>query len=90
VTTAASAPETVSLVDGRELGRTCQQLRRGDGSWNPDHGTWYFRHLGLLSHVVARHRQAQARRVSARSSSATESAAPCASDLLGLACGTCV
>jgi len=27
-------------ADGRELGRNCPKLRRGDGSWNPNHGTW--------------------------------------------------
>lgn len=26
---------------GRELGAGCPKLRRGDGSWNPVHGTWY-------------------------------------------------
>lgn len=25
---------------GRELGRECPRLRRGDGSWNPNHGAW--------------------------------------------------
>jgi len=30
-------------ADGRELGAECPQLRRRDGSWNPKHGTWYFR-----------------------------------------------
>jgi integrase len=28
---------------GRELGTACPRLRRGDGAWNPKHGTWYFR-----------------------------------------------
>ncbi|YCK35130.1 tyrosine-type recombinase/integrase [Actinomadura sp. ATCC 39365] len=27
--------------DGHELGATCPRLRRKDGSWNPNHGTWY-------------------------------------------------
>ncbi|MGW4796332.1 hypothetical protein ACWEPC_28315, partial [Nonomuraea sp. NPDC004297] len=27
--------------DGRELGAKCPKLRRKDGSWNPNHGTWY-------------------------------------------------
>ncbi|WP_165960060.1 tyrosine-type recombinase/integrase [Nonomuraea longispora] len=27
--------------DGRELGAKCPRLRRKDGSWNPNHGTWY-------------------------------------------------
>jgi len=28
--------------DGKELGRSCPKLRRrGGGSWNPSHGTWY-------------------------------------------------
>lgn len=29
--------------DGRELGSKCPKLRRKDQSWNPRHGTWYFR-----------------------------------------------
>lgn len=28
--------------DGKEAGPDCPKLRRGDGSWNPRHGTWYF------------------------------------------------
>lgn len=28
--------------DGKDLGAKCPKLRRGDGSWNPRHGTWYF------------------------------------------------
>ncbi|TMR92689.1 site-specific integrase [Nonomuraea basaltis] len=27
--------------DGRELGAKCPRLRRKDGSWNPNHGSWY-------------------------------------------------
>jgi len=27
---------------GRELGARCPKLRRKDGSWNPNHGSWYF------------------------------------------------
>jgi len=27
---------------GRELGASCPQLHRADGSWNPRHGAWYF------------------------------------------------
>src|SRR5690606_13329439 len=27
----------------RELGSKCPKLRRKDQSWNPRHGTWYFR-----------------------------------------------
>jgi integrase len=27
----------------RELGQSCPQLRRVDGSWNPAHGAWYYR-----------------------------------------------
>ncbi|MCG5216549.1 site-specific integrase [Streptosporangium sp. KLBMP 9127] len=27
--------------DGRELGVKCPRLRRKDGSWNPNHGSWY-------------------------------------------------
>ena len=27
--------------NGRELGASCQKLKRKDGSWNPSHGTWY-------------------------------------------------
>ena len=27
--------------DKRELGNTCGNLRRKDGTWNPSHGTWY-------------------------------------------------
>lgn len=27
--------------DGRELGAQCTKLKRRDGSWNPNHGTWY-------------------------------------------------
>jgi integrase len=30
-------------ADGRELGPKCPKLRRADGSWNPRHGTWYYR-----------------------------------------------
>lgn len=32
------------VVDGkrRQLGAKCPKLRRGDGSWNPRHGTWTF------------------------------------------------
>jgi integrase len=26
---------------GRELGAKCPKLRRANGSWNPNHGTWY-------------------------------------------------
>lgn len=26
----------------RQLGRSCPDLRRGDGAWNPRHGTWTF------------------------------------------------
>lgn len=26
--------------DGRELGAKCPRLKRKDGSWNPNHGTW--------------------------------------------------
>lgn len=26
---------------GRELGAKCPKLRRSNGSWNPNHGTWY-------------------------------------------------
>jgi integrase len=26
---------------GRELGAKCPKLRRKDGSWNPNHGSWY-------------------------------------------------
>lgn len=29
--------------DGRELGAKCPQLHRADGSWNPNHGSWFFR-----------------------------------------------
>jgi len=29
--------------DGKELGTKCPLLRRADGSWNPGHGSWYFR-----------------------------------------------
>ena len=29
--------------DGKELGTRCPKLRRRDGSWNPKHGSWYFR-----------------------------------------------
>lgn len=28
-------------ADARELGAKCPKLRRKDGSWNPNHGTWY-------------------------------------------------
>lgn len=28
-------------ADGRDLGAQCSKLRRRDGSWNPNHGTWY-------------------------------------------------
>jgi integrase len=27
--------------NGRELGAKCPRLRRKDGSWNPNHGSWY-------------------------------------------------
>lgn len=27
--------------DDRELGVSCPKLKRGNGSWNPGHGTWY-------------------------------------------------
>jgi len=27
--------------DGKPLGAACPKLRRGNGSWNPAHGTWY-------------------------------------------------
>lgn len=27
--------------DGRELGAECLKLKRANGSWNPNHGTWY-------------------------------------------------
>lgn len=32
------------VVDGkrRQLGQRCPRLRRGDGSWNPRHGTWSY------------------------------------------------
>ena len=29
--------------DGAELGATCPKLRRRNGSWNPEHGTWNYR-----------------------------------------------
>lgn len=29
--------------DGKEFGAQCPKLRRKDGSWNPRHGTWYYR-----------------------------------------------
>jgi integrase len=29
--------------DGRDLGNACPQLRRADGSWNPNHGSWFYR-----------------------------------------------
>ena len=29
--------------DGVELGAKCPQVRRADGSWNPRHGSWFFR-----------------------------------------------
>lgn len=29
--------------DGKELGAECPRLKRKDGSWNPRHGTWYYR-----------------------------------------------
>jgi len=36
--------QTVTDPDGttrrRQLGQSCPQLRRADGSWNPRHGTW--------------------------------------------------
>jgi integrase len=30
-------------ADGTELGPRCPKLHRADGSWNPRHGTWYYR-----------------------------------------------
>ena len=30
--------------DGREVGAKCPKLRRKDGSWNPNHGSWYGKH----------------------------------------------
>lgn len=30
-------------ANGHELGARCPKLRRRDGSWNPNHGTWYAR-----------------------------------------------
>jgi len=30
-------------ADGKELGAKCPQLRRKNGSWNPRHGTWYYK-----------------------------------------------
>ena len=29
-------------ADGRELGKQCPKLRRANGSYNPNHGSWYF------------------------------------------------
>ncbi|GAB2509131.1 hypothetical protein [Nocardiopsis aegyptia] len=28
---------------GKELGQKCPDLRRKNGTWNPRHGTWYFK-----------------------------------------------
>jgi integrase len=30
-------------ADGKELGSACPKLRRANDTWNPRHGTWYFR-----------------------------------------------
>ena len=32
------------IIDGkrRQLGNKCPKLRRGDGTWNPRHGTWTY------------------------------------------------
>lgn len=30
-------------ANDKELGARCPKLRRKDGSWNPRHGTWYYR-----------------------------------------------
>ena len=27
---------------GRRLGQQCPKLRRGNGTWSPAHGTWYY------------------------------------------------
>jgi hypothetical protein len=30
-------------TDGRDLGDRCPKLKRRDGTWNPNHGTWFAR-----------------------------------------------
>jgi integrase len=41
--------------DGKRLGKKCPRLRRGNGSWSPAHGRWYYQ-LELPSRADGRRR----------------------------------